>query len=265
MASTRRQTTSDRSLETIEILNQELADVEQQLADGDIDEATAQRLTDRYAAELSAVVAARSVETDDSSDDIENEATWLTKRAKIGILVVALAVSGIATFAVVSLAGDSTSGVEGVAQAALTDPDGRDLSTVSNDEMEAVVGENPGVIPMRLALARRYFEEGDFDKALDHYFVILESEQNPEALANVGWMTYLSGYDDLAAGYLEAALERDPTFLTARWFLGNVYVSLGRNDEAIVMLATVASSDDTPQEIKDLALELIATLRETDG
>jgi len=257
--------TGEPSLETIEMLNQELADVEQQLADGDIDEATAKRLTDKYTAELSAVIAARSTNTEVSLVDVENEPTWLTRRAKIGILVVALAVSGIATFAVVSLTGDSTSGVEGVAQAALTDPNGRDLSTVSNDEMEAVVAENPGVVPMRLALARRYFEAGEFDKALDHYFVILESEQNPEALANVGWMTYLSGYDDLAAGYLEAAIQRDPTFLTARWFLGNVYASLGRNAEAVVMLATVASSDETPQEIKDLALELIARLGGTDG
>jgi len=255
----------DQSLEKIEILNQELADVEQQLTDGDIDEATAKRLTDKYTAELNAAIAARSADTGDSPDDGATDGAWLTKRAKVGILVVALAVSGIATFAVISLTADSTSGVEGVAQAALTDPNGRDLSTVSNEEMEAVVAENPGVIPMRLALARRYFEAGDFDKALEHYFVILESEQNPEALANVGWMTYLSGYDDLAASYLEAALERDPTFLTARWFLGNVYASLGRNDEAIVMLTAVASSDETPQEIKDLALDLIATLGETDG
>ena len=27
---------------------------------------------------------------------------------------------------------------------------------------------------MRLALARRYFEEGSFDRALDHYFEVLE-------------------------------------------------------------------------------------------
>lgn len=256
---------SDRSLESIEILNQELADVEQQLRDGDIDEVTATRLTDKYTAELGALVTARSAATADSVDDDVNETTWLTTRAKAGILVVALAVSGIATFAVMSLAADSPSGVEGVVQDALMDPSGRDLSTVSNDEMEAVVAENPGVVPMRLALARRYFEVGEFDKALDHYFVILEAEQSPEALASVGWMTYLSGYDDLAVGYLEAALDRDPTYLTARWFLGNVYASLGRNDEAIVLLAAVVSSDETPQEIKDLALDLIATLGETNG
>lgn len=256
---------SDRSLELIEMLNQELADVDQQLTDGDIDQDTATRLTDRYTAELDALVKARSVDSSEPPDDGQDGATWLTTRAKVGILVVAVAVSAIAAFAVISLAGNSSSGAEGVAQDALTDPTGRDLSTVSNEEMEAVVAENPGVIPMRLALARRYFEAGEFDKALDHYFVILDSEQHPEALANVGWMTYLSGYDDLAAGYLEAAIERDPTYLTARWFLGNVYASLGQNDQAIVMLTFVVSSDETPEEIKDLALELIATLRETDG
>jgi thioredoxin-like negative regulator of GroEL len=165
---------------------------------------------------------------------------------------------------VVSLNDDVASGVEGVAQAALLGQ-GRDLSTVTNEELEAVVAQNPDVVPMRLALARRYFEAGEFDKALDHYFKVLDREQHPEALANIGWMTYLSGLDDVAATYLEAAVERDPTYLTARWFLGNVYASLGRDDEAVVMLTIVVGSEETPDDIKDLALELIRQLQGTDG
>lgn len=256
--------TADHSLETIELLHQELADVERQLLDGDIDEATATRLTDKYTAELDALITARSGYDDVSPSDDMIKPVWLTARAKAGILVVTIAVAGIAVFAVTSLVSNTPSGVEGVVQDALMGSNTRDLSTVTNEELEAVVAENPGVIPMRLALARRYFEAGEFDKALDHYFVVLSAQQHPEALANVGWMTYLSGYDELAVGYLEAAVERDPTYLTARWFLGNVYASLGRNDEAIVMLVTVVSADETPQEIRDVALELISRLDTAD-
>jgi tetratricopeptide (TPR) repeat protein len=113
---------------------------------------------------------------------------------------------------------------------------------------------------MRLALARRYFEEGEFDKALDHYFEVLDREQHPEALANVGWMTYLSGYPDVAVGYVEASVERDPTFLTARWYLGNIYAALGRTDEAVVMLTFVADDEQTGAEVRQAALDLISEL-----
>lgn len=255
----------DQSLETIEMLHQELADVERQLMEGDIDEATATRLTDKYTAELDALITARSGHDDDSAgDEAATKPVWLTARAKAGILIMTVAILGIAVFAVTSLVSNTPSGVEGVAQDALMGSNTRDLSTVTNEELEEVVAENPGVIPMRLALARRYFEAGEFDKALEHYLVVLSVEQHPEALANVGWMTYLSGYDELAVGYLEAAVERDPTYLTARWFLGNVYASLGRKDEAIVMLVSVVSADETPQEIKNVALELISRLDNAD-
>jgi tetratricopeptide (TPR) repeat protein len=131
--------------------------------------------------------------------------------------------------------------------------------------MESVVAANPGVIPMRLALARRYLEAGDFDKALDHYFVILEVEQNPEALANIGWMTHLSGRPDIAVGYVEAALERDPTSLTAHWYVGNIYVTLDRGEEAIVHLTILASNPDLPDEVRDAAVELIRGIEESRG
>ncbi|MEZ5176280.1 MAG: tetratricopeptide repeat protein [Acidimicrobiia bacterium] len=254
-------TRHDRTIEEIDDLNREIAEVAEQLAEGDIDEATAAELTDKYTARLGTLIDARSTEPDD-----EPAARGaLTRRAKAGIGIVGVAVVAIAVFAVVSLAGDGTTGLEGVAQEVLTDGNGRDLSTISNEEMEQVVAQNPSVVPMRLALARRYFEAGEFDKALDHYFVILDNEQHPEALANVGWMTYLSGYPDVAVAYVEAALERDPTYLVAKWYLANIYVALDRGDEAIVHLVAVAEADETPTDIKDRAVELISQIESPDG
>lgn len=250
---------ADRTLEQIELLNDELADIDRQVLDGDIDEATADELRERYTVELDALIRSRGSESLAIDTDAVSTGR-LTKRAVAGIVVVGVAVVAIAVFAVMSLTGSSGSGVEGVAGDVLNGEGARDLSTVTNEEMEAVIAANPDVVPMRLALARRYFEAGEFDKALDHYFEVLDREQHPEALANVGWMTYLSGYPDVAVGYVEAALERDPTFLTARWYLGNIYASLDRADEAVVMLTFVVEDDQTPQEVRDAALEVIRNL-----
>lgn len=220
-------TRGNADLEQIVLLTEELEDLDRQVVSGDMDVETADRLRVRYTQELSALVEARS--SHDGVQDFDRPDSRLrSRRTLAGVFAVGLAVVAIAAFAVVSLNDDSISGVEGIAQDVLTGEGGRDLSTVTDEEMEAVVAQNPDVVPMRLALARRYFEGGEFDKALSHYFEVLEREQHPEALANIGWMTYLSGVNDVAASYLEAAVQIDPTFLTARWFLGNVYASLGR-------------------------------------
>jgi tetratricopeptide (TPR) repeat protein len=188
----------------------------------------------------------------------------LTGRALAGVALVAVASAAIALFAVNSLTDSGLSGAEGVASDAVSGEDQIDLDNISNEQMEEVVEANPEIIPMRLALARRYFEAGEFDKALDHYFEVLDREQHPEALANVGWMTYLSGRPDVAVGYLEAALDRQPGYLTAQWFLGNVYVSLERFPDAIIPLTAVVASDSAPEEVKDKAIELLEQI-EADG
>jgi cytochrome c-type biogenesis protein CcmH/NrfG len=256
----------DRELQQIELLTDELADLDAQVADGELDVETADRLRTRYVRELDAAISRRS--PDASGDAGTSVATprrrRMSRRSMFGTVGVVVAIAVIGVSAAISLTSTPTSGVEGLVEEILSG-EGRDLSEVSNDEMEAVVAENPGVVPMRLALARRYFEAGDFDKALDHYFVILEVERNPEALANVGWMTYLSGHPEVAAGYVEAALERDPTSLTAHWYIGNIYVTLGRGDEAIVHLAVVASDLEIPVEVRDSAIELIRQVEASRG
>jgi tetratricopeptide (TPR) repeat protein len=258
-------TNRDRTLEHIELLNDEIADVDRQLDAGDIDSVTADKLRQRYTGELEVLIDRRTAEPVVAPASAANPTGRMSVRALVGSVIVGAAVVAIGVFAIVSFNDDSISGVEGVALAALEGTEGGDLDTVTNAEMEAVISENPDIVPMRLALARRYFEEGDFGRALDHYFEVLDREQHPEALANVGWMTYLSGRPDLAAAYLETALDRDPTYLTARWFLGNVYASLGRSDDAIVLLVSVANADGVPSDIRDLAFELISELEASDG
>ena len=257
---------SDRVREQIELLREELVDVDAQVSDGDLDEETAAGIKARYEAELAAleaslVAAITADRNDDQAGDAVSGRKRLNGRAITGIALVAIAMTVIGVFAVQSINNQRITGADGIVGDIVRGEAQIDLDSVSNEEIEAVVAANPEIIPMRLALARRYFEAGEFDKALDHYFEVLNREQNPEALANVGWMTYLSGRPDIAVSYVEAALDRQPDYLAAEWYLGNIYLALGRNDEASVFLVKISASDEVPNDVKAEAVKLLEQIR----
>lgn len=100
---------------------------------------------------------------------------------------------------------------------------GRDLSKVSDAEMEAVVDANPDVVGMRLALAQRYLDRGAFDKALPHYRRVLERQpDNAVALASIGWVLLQLGDTSGAARFTDQALAANPKLPTAWWVRANV-------------------------------------------
>jgi tetratricopeptide (TPR) repeat protein len=274
---------ADRNQEQIELVTEELDDVDRQVAAGDLDEATAETLRTKYVAELDQLIqergqepladVARGLAVPPGSQGTQGVPARLSPlkggrlkdgrlsgRALVGTAIVVVAITVIGVFAVNSLTGPSTAGTEGVVSDVITGDGPIDLSEISNEELESVVAQNPNVVGMRLALARRYFEDGDFDSALDHYMVILEEEQHPEALANVGWMTYISGRPDIALGYVEAALERQPGSITAIWFLGNIQFTLGDRDAAIEALTTIIDAEGVPVDVKQSARALLLEL-----
>jgi cytochrome c-type biogenesis protein CcmH/NrfG len=111
---------------------------------------------------------------------------------------------------------------------------------------------------MRLALARRYVEAGDFSSALPHYFYILERGPNAEALMYMGWMAYLSDEPETGAGLLEQSLELDPENLLAQWFLANArYHGLGDRAGAVPLLEAVIASGLAPVDIAAEAQRMI--------
>ncbi|VAV89932.1 hypothetical protein MNBD_ACTINO01-1860 [hydrothermal vent metagenome] len=257
---------SDRVREQIELLREELVDVDAQVRDGDLDEETAAGIKARYEAELAALEASLAAAitadaNDDQAGDDVSGRKRLNGRAITGIALVAVAMTVIGVFAVQSINNQRITGADGIVGDIVRGEAQINLDDVSNEEIEAVVAANPEIIPMRLALARRYFEAGEFDKALDHYFEVLNREQNPEALANVGWMTYLSGRPDIAVSYVEAAMDRQPDYLAAEWYLGNIYMALGRNDEASVFLVKISTSNEVPDDVKAEALKLLEQIR----
>lgn len=122
---------------------------------------------------------------------------------------------------------------------------GRDLSEVTNEEMAKAVKDNPDVVPMRLALAHRYLDDGQYGEAVDHYMQVLERQDDPEAMSHLGWLMYLDDQLDLAVPLLEESLDRGPDDPEAQWFLANVRMyGQHRPDQALPLLEQLLNRDD---------------------
>jgi cytochrome c-type biogenesis protein CcmH/NrfF len=108
--------------------------------------------------------------------------------------------------------------------------EGFDPNTVSNETMEAVIAanlENPSINGMRLALANRYFEEGDYQKAFGHYQAVLDSEpaaaEAAAAYTRLGWMVYDgNGAIDLGLELIDRGLALVPGDAFALYLKGRV-------------------------------------------
>jgi hypothetical protein len=124
-----------------------------------------------------------------------------------------------------------------VASTPTTTQDGRDLSQVTNEEMETVVAANPGVVPMRLALVERYLHAADAEPAADARLTQLQRAQfhageaaaratsapdQARALRYLGWTTALLTDPAKGAGLLEQSLVKEPGNPDALWFLATV-------------------------------------------
>jgi cytochrome c-type biogenesis protein CcmH/NrfF len=152
------------------------------------------------------------------------------RRRIFAITLIVVAILGATGFTVTRAlvprpAGGYVTGIEatGAGQSDQVPAGGRDLSKVSDAELEAVVAANPDVAGMRLALAHRYFDRRDYRRALEHYKAVLDRQPDPEALSHLGWITFAAiKRADLAAELLERSLERQPNDPEALWFLANV-------------------------------------------
>jgi len=140
---------------------------------------------------------------------------------------------------------------------------GLDLDAVTNEEMEAVIADNPNVAGMRAALARRYFEAGEFSNALGHYLVVLEQDPgHAEALATVGWMSFLSQEPELAESYVGRALEVAPGYPDALWYVANIRLfGTGDAEGAGVALQELLEIEGLPDDLRIEAESLLEQAR----
>jgi cytochrome c-type biogenesis protein CcmH/NrfG len=160
-----------------------------------------------------------------------------------------------------------------------TTQDGRDLSQISNDELEAAVAANPDVVAMRLALVERYLTAADgehddaarlqqLEKAKFHAGEAAARATTPEdqarALRYLGWTTAMTTDPAQGAAFLEQSLEQDPSNPDTLWFLAVVrFERLGDAASALPLLEqlqSLATTDTQRQAVQSELTKINAAL-----
>lgn len=152
---------------------------------------------------------------------------------------------------------------------------GQDLAEVSNETMEAVIAanaEHPQVDGMRLALAERYYETGDFRSAFPHYLAVAESPNaaDPEAvtaLIRLGWMAWEgNGEAATAIDLLDQALAIDPGSDPARYLKAQVlWCGTGDTAGAAELLQAVLGDPGLADDSRELIQSDLDAIRSGDS
>jgi cytochrome c-type biogenesis protein CcmH len=181
-------------------------------------------------------------------------------RSRSRTLVGGLILAG-AFAVVVIVAGFFLQDREGPA-AGVANLEGQDLSEVSNETMEAVVAanlDNPQINGMRLALAERYYEIGDYSSAFPHYLAVAEAAgaSNAEvvtALVRLGWMAWDgNGEVETAIGLFDQALIIDSDSTTAMFLKGRVlWCGAGESNAAADLFSDVLADPELSEDSKAL-------------
>jgi cytochrome c-type biogenesis protein CcmH len=132
------------------------------------------------------------------------------------------------------------------------------LDEVSNETLEAVIAANltdPRIGGMRLALADRYFEDGDYRAAFPHYLAVAESAdatgpQVVAALTGLGWMTWDGNREaETAIALFDEALAIDPDSVPVRYLKSKVlWCGLESPGEAETILTFLLAGSSLPDE-----------------
>lgn len=225
----------------------DLEELSEQAASGELDEATAEELRAGYQAELEAVEQALQ-DAKSASRPAGPPPERSSRRAMAGALLLIGAFTVVILLAARALRPEEASQQPSDAPAAAGD-------ATTLEQMEQVLAAHPEVNAMRLALADRYFEQGDYSSALNHYLVVASSEATPEeesrALGRIGWMAYITGQVEAAEQYLTASLDVEPGYVEGKLFLGLVRL-YGLDDPAgaIPLLEDVVALPDLPPELR---------------
>lgn len=180
----------------------------------------------------------------------------VAKRLRAGpAIILAIAFGVIAVIAGFSIQ-DRAGPAAGAADVAVDD-----LDDVSNETMEAVIAanpDNPQINGMRLALAERYYEIGDYRSAFPHYLEVAGSPRATDdeaiaALVSLGWMAWEgNGESDAAIGLFDEALTIDDGSVTARYLKGQVlWCGLDDLDGAGALFQQILDDPELPDDTRD--------------
>ncbi len=232
-------------------INQDIEELAGQVAAGEIEIATADRLREAYALELAEVEAAiASVDIDGGVDGVRRQGLS-TRRAVIGTVALASAL----TVAIVFIGGDTVPSQQGAAAGVDNTPRAAPEIGGSLDTMEQVVAENPDNVVLRLAVADVYYRRAQYSQALSHYLAVLESAPSPVqesiALGRVGWMAFITSQLDAANDYVSRSLQVDPDNVEAKMFLGYVrFMGFDDPEAAIPLLEEVLASRNLDPDLR---------------
>lgn len=218
-----------------------------QEANGDVDREAARHLRDAYTAELAETEAALATAAAEPGPlPRSRRRAALGAVALVGSLVAVVLVAG----AFIVDRPDAMSGVAGI----------EDPSEFSNETLAAVIAANldhPRIDGMRLALAERYFEAGDFPSAFPYYLAIAESPaaapaEAATALTRLGWMTYAgNGESETALGLLAQARRLAPDDPFPHYLEGIIsWCGLGDAEAAAAAFRDVLASTDLEPAIR---------------
>lgn len=185
----------------------DLADLERQIDAGEIPAPVAQTLRRRY--ETTAAQTAEILQKNPPTSRRRARASTLIYGAAITAGILAAAVL-LPQYVAPRPEGGFVTGNEVLGTEPA--PPSRDLSTVTEAEMEEVLAANPTVVGMRLALAKRYLQKANLDKAAEHYGVALKQDPgNPDVQAGAARLLFEMGRPDAALRFVTRALEIDPS------------------------------------------------------
>ena len=125
-----------------------------------------------------------------------------------------------------------------------------------------VIKLNPDILPMRIALANRYFESYDYSNALIHFMYVAENTDDIDlksySLAQIGWMVYESGDELTSMSYINEAVRLSPGSLLGSTYKGIIYVqNPNTRSEGIKILESLKSNTSLPEDDLKIINEIL--------
>ena len=213
-----------------DFLLRSLDDLDEQRADGAIDDESYQRLHDEYTARAAAVI--RALRDGVDTRPVAPPVSW---RRRLVVIAVAGAFAVGAAIMLTRALGARRDGELASGNPPRVTQAGAPNASDRRVALEEAVAANPDDLAARLALARFLEADGDLAGALDEYeAVIARDAANAEALAQSGRIFYLTAPnaptdDDVLAlveqarARLDAAVAADPDHADARFFRAVLY------------------------------------------
>lgn len=253
----------------------DLAELEEQVAEGEVAPETADRLHDVYTTELLEIeealslIAASEPETpvtdevtaasgDSGLDTHARRGPGFSTRAAVG----AALLLGVITALIVWAGGGFPlpGSQDDVASPGVTVPGGPiDIAAMSTAELEAMLAEFPASVEVRLALADRHLAEGDTEGAIEHYAAVAEGDdatplERSRALARIGYLAYATGQLESARQSLMESLELNENNTESALYLGYVLLNGFNAPQAAIPYLEQALADPAmpPNIVEDI-------------